>query len=126
MLQGKPTPFSSPVGLGVKNVGIVEQVDGETKIVSERVIFEKFKHNIEISVNNGEVIVIRKTLDELMKMIDNDAFVYAHKSAVVNLKYVDKIIPTDMILETGQKIPISRRNYQSIKLAFSKYIGGLL
>ena len=60
--------------------------------------------------NNGEVIVIRKTLDELMKMIDNDAFVYAHKSAVVNLKYVEKIIPTDMILETGQKIPISRRN----------------
>ena len=45
---------------------------------------------------------------------------------MVNLKYVDKIIPTDMILETGQKIPISRRNYQSIKLAFSKYIGGLL
>lgn len=47
MLQGKPTPFSSPVGLGVKNVGIVEQVDGETKIVGERVIFEKFKHNDE-------------------------------------------------------------------------------
>ncbi|KAI9115015.1 hypothetical protein K1719_014028 [Acacia pycnantha] len=49
-IQGKPTPFSSPLGLGisgVKNVGTTEQVDEETKSISDRVIFEKFKHNDE-------------------------------------------------------------------------------
>ncbi|XP_028773565.1 uncharacterized protein LOC114730620 [Neltuma alba] len=49
-IQGKPTPFSSPLGLGtsgVKNVGNIEQVDKETTSISDRVIFENFKHNDE-------------------------------------------------------------------------------
>ncbi|XP_054805326.1 uncharacterized protein LOC129308280 [Prosopis cineraria] len=49
-IQGKPTPFLSPLGLGiseVKDVGTIEQVDKETKSISDRVIFEKFKHNDE-------------------------------------------------------------------------------
>ena len=46
---------------------ILKYGNSNTKVSIDSIIFfEKFKHNIEISVNNGEVIVIRKTLDELM------------------------------------------------------------
>lgn len=90
------------------------------------VYFEKFKHNIEIMTVSDEVFNIRKTLSELFDMINDERFIYAHKSAVVNLKYINKITPTDVILENNRKIPISRRNYKTIKLAFSKYVGGLL
>lgn len=94
--------------------------------VNSIVYFEKYKHNLEILTVSGSVHIVRKTLSEFCNMINNANFIYAHKSAVVNLKYVKKVTPTDIILENGRKIPISRRNYNSVKLEFSKYIGGLL
>lgn len=90
------------------------------------VCVEKYKHNIEISTVSDSIYTVRKTLSSFCDMINDADFIYAHKSAVVNLKYVKKVTPTDIILENDRKIPISRRNYNSVKLEFSKYIGGLL
>lgn len=101
--------------------------DTNIKINSSSIMFfEKYKHNLEITCNFGEKFIVRKTLDELMGAIEDDNFIYAHKSAVVNMKYVKQVTPTDIILENGTKIPISRRNFKSIKLAFAKYIGELI
>lgn len=94
--------------------------------VNTIVCFEKYKHNIEILTVSDSVYIVRNTLSEFCNMINNSNFIYAHKSAVVNLKYIKKVTTTDIILENDRKIPISRRNYNSVKLAFSKYIGGLL
>lgn len=94
--------------------------------VNTIVYFEKYKHNIEILTVPDSVYIVRKSLSEFCDMINDANFIYAHKSAVVNLKYIKKVTPTDIILENDRKIPISRRNYNSVKLAFSKYIGDLL
>lgn len=99
---------------------------GDTSIklnTSDIMLFEKYKHNLEILCSSGEKIIVRKTLDEFLRYLENDRFIYAHKSAVVNLKYIKKVTPTDIILEDDTKIPISRRNFKSIRLAFIKYIG---
>lgn len=70
LLQGKSTPFLSPLGLGGARDGLagtIKQVE-EAKRISDRVIFERFKHideekgdfigpndgnETEISVANG-------------------------------------------------------------------------
>ncbi|KAF7837326.1 uncharacterized protein G2W53_005808 [Senna tora] len=46
-IQGKSTPFLSPLGLGISKVGrvgAISQVEEDTKSVGDRIIFERFKH----------------------------------------------------------------------------------
>lgn len=88
--------------------------------------FEKYQHTIEIFLCNKTSFKIRMTLSQLFEMISDNSFIYAHKGAVVNMKYIEKIISDDIFLRSGKIIPISRRNHKTIKENFSKYVGEVL
>ncbi len=106
---------------------IIKTGSSELRIMTKNIeYFEKYQHTIEIFLCNKTSFKIRMTLSQLFEMISDNSFIYAHKGAVVNMKYIEKIISDNIFLRSGKIIPISRRNYKNVKENFSKYIGGVL
>jgi two-component system LytT family response regulator len=74
---------------------------------------------------NGETYIKRSTLKELLSQLDSDTFKRVHRSTIVNLNYVSKIIPHTkgeffLVLLPDQKIKVSR-NYRNVIKTFLKH-----
>ena len=51
----------------------------------------------------------------------DEAFVRVGRSYLVNLNYVRRIGKTELILNTGEKLPVPRGSYKKLNEAFIKY-----
>jgi len=71
-----------------------------------------------VFVKDGKRIMVTKTLNELEKLLDTDQFIRIHRSYTVNINYIKKISTEDgaydVILQDGQKLPVSRRKKDSL------------
>jgi len=113
--------------------GLVEEMD---KTINSNRILLHAKNAIEV-VNQDELlylqadsnychvytkdekrIMVTKTLSEIEKMLDMENFVRIHRSYTVNLAFIKKISTEDgaydVILESGQKLPVSRRKKENL------------
>ena len=82
-----------------------------------RFIESNRNYNIIHADNDYEV---RGTLSELEAKLD-EAFVRVGRSYLVNLNYVRRIGKTELILNTGEKLPAPRGSYKKLNEAFIKY-----
>ena len=53
-----------------------------------------------------------------------DSFVRCHRSYIVGVRYIKSLSKTDITLDNGTKLPLSRSNYQSVHQAFIRYFKG--
>ena len=97
------------------------QTDGETIriAVSDIVSVEAFSHCVEV-VTERESYRIEGTISGMEKLL-GAGFVRCHRSYLVSLKYVRKITRTDVVLDTGTQIPLSRRKYDMVNQTFIHY-----
>ncbi len=56
-----------------------------------------------------------------IKKILTEEFIFCHRSYIVNLRYVRSIGKTELILDGGEKIPLSRRLYNDVNKKFIEY-----
>lgn len=106
---------------------LIKSDGAETKIKMNCIMYcEKFEHSIDIVMNDNRTYRIRKTLSELYDELCGNRFIYINKGIIVNMKYIEHITQTDVVMENGSKLPISRRSYSEIKAKFSEYVGGLI
>jgi two-component system LytT family response regulator len=65
-----------------------------------------------IFLNNGEKILVSKTLKEMEHMLSTPAFCRVHNSHLINLKYVSKLLKGDsnvIIMSDNAEVEVSRR-----------------
>lgn len=62
---------------------------------------------------------IRKWQDELV----GEPFVFSHRSFLVNLACVSRINKDEIVLDGGEAVPLSRRNWKSFQDAFIRFYG---
>jgi two-component system LytT family response regulator len=68
----------------------------------------------------GETYIKRSTLKELLTQLGSSMFKRVHRSTIVNLRFVEKVIPHTkgeffLILQQDQKIKVSRNYRETIK-----------
>jgi DNA-binding LytR/AlgR family response regulator len=80
---------------------------------------EAFAHNVRITAKAG-VWETRAKISELEEML-GDGFVRCHRSYLVGLRHVNRITKTDVVLENGVALPLSRRLYGDVNRAFITY-----
>lgn len=104
---------------------ILVDVDGEIIRIKQKDIFyvEAFSHTVEINTEK-EKFVTRKNISTIEKELDENAFVRCHRSYIVGLKHVKRIRKTEIELDDGRIIPVSRRQYANVSMAFIKYYKG--
>ncbi|WP_316810143.1 LytTR family DNA-binding domain-containing protein [Pedobacter heparinus] len=69
-------------------------------------------------LQNGEKILVSKVLKEYAELLENNGFIRTHQSHLVNLKFVKSWLKEDggmLLLETGEKIPVSRPHKDKVK-----------
>lgn len=80
-------------------------------------------HKVILGIENMdgsiETITAKNSMGELEKeLLQGGMFQKTHRSYIVNLMFVKSITKTDVIMDNGDKIPLSRRMYQKVNESF--------
>lgn len=74
-------------------------------------------------LQTGEKILASKVLKEYAELLENNGFIRTHQSHLVNLTFVKSWLKQDggvILLETGEKIPVSRPHKDKVKQQLTK------
>ena len=83
---------------------------------------EVFSHSCVIHTTSG-LIEQKVSITELENSF-GEQFVRVHRSYLVNLERVKQIGKTEIVLENDEIVPLSRRKYNEVNLAFIRYFKG--
>lgn len=72
----------------------------------------------------GDVITLRKGLNELEALLPASFFFRIHRKYIINLAYVREFDEAHVTLDSGRTFPVSRRNIKEFRLAIKAYIEG--
>lgn len=75
-------------------------------------------------IDKRENLECHETLASVESRLPFNHFFRCHKSFLVNLKYVDSYNRTNLILENGETILVSRNQYKEFTEAYSDYLSG--
>lgn len=100
------------------------QENGEMlKILTKNICYvEVFSHFCSIHTTKG-VIETKMSISDLEKKLV-DGFIRVHRSYLVNLEQIKKIAKTEIYMENGNIVPLSRRKYKDVNIAFIQYFRG--
>lgn len=87
--------------------------------VHEIIYLESQLHKVNIVLENKEY-----QCNERLAVLENyldERFVKIHKSYLVNMNYISEFSGSEMILRTGQRIPISKNRYADTKEKIIEY-----
>ena len=108
---------------------LIETIDGENrKIALQDILFVEAKgHYVHLHTIEGD-FSYKKPISELEKEILSlekgtkaSAFVSSHRSFLVNLAHIERVLRTDCLLDDGSKVPISRNSYKAVNEAFISF-----
>ncbi len=103
---------------------VLLSVDSESfKVKLKDIIYiEAFGHSCCVACKNRDYEV-KLPISDIVKMLD-ESFVKCHRSYVANLRNVSRITKTDVVFDNGKSIPVSRRMYGDVNIAFINYYRG--
>lgn len=87
--------------------------------------FEIFKRLVRVHYQGEERFDYYGTMEQLEKQMLKKDFVRVHRSYMVNLQYIGKFQRPNLILKTGEVIPIGVTYTKQVDQAFSEYISRL-
>lgn len=98
--------------------------DGLRKLLfRELVMVESFNHDRVCTMADGSKAVTADTLASLMERLSADPrFFSPHRAYIVNMEYIAALNSTDVLLSTGQHVPVARTNYAALKKAYLDYL----
>ena len=73
----------------------------------------------------GDIITLRKGLNELEMLLPAASFFRIHRKYIVNLAYVREFDEAHVTLDSGRTFPVSRRNIKQFRHAIKTYIEGV-
>ncbi len=78
-------------------------------------------HNIVIHTTTDDLVIYERLQTFLKKL--PPYFIQCHKSFVVNLRKIRRFQSTDILLKTGDVVPISRSRYAQTRTAYFTFMG---
>lgn len=94
--------------------------------VSKIAYIESVSRRRKIVLVSKEEIFTGDNLSSIFDKLDKHRFKYTHKSIVVSLGKVDKVLSQTILLVTGDEIPISRQHIVEFKRELRRFMGGSL
>ncbi len=88
-------------------------------------VFEIYKRLVRVHYKGGESFEYYGTMEQLEKQMLDKNFVRVHRSYLVNLKYIVKFQRPNLILKTGEVIPIGVTYTKLVDQVFSDYVSRL-
>lgn len=109
----------------IKQSMTVESNGEVMKIFLEDILYiEANKRVCDIHLEH-HVVAVSSTLKELSSQLNED-FVSTHRSYVVNMKHMNRLLKSDVILSNGESIPVSRRLAKEVQEKFVAHYKGVV
>lgn len=110
-------------------VFLVKTKEGLVSLPCSKIEYiENSSRMLEICLSGGKLvqsIFIRKSFDEEIKeLLWQDNFLQVHKSFVINLKYVKKMVQNNMVMESDKIIPVSKKRIAEVKRKYLLFVSG--
>ena len=87
---------------------------------------ENSSRKLEIHLTDGRKITsiyIRKSFEEeTRELINARNFMCVHKSFLVNLNYVRRLNQSDVVMDSGIRIPVSKKSFLDVKKKYLLFI----
>ncbi len=98
--------------------------DGMRKIlIRELVMIESFNHDRVCSMADGSQLITSDTLAFLMEHLSSaPCFFSPHRAYIVNLEHITALNAADLLLSTGQRVPVARTKYAALKKAYMDFL----
>jgi len=100
---------------------LIETADGATHISVDRITYiEAFGRKTAVHLSDNTVIDCTMNISKFSAMQVN-GFVSSHRSYIVNLRFMRSIGKTEIALDNGTIIPLSRRLYKDVNEKFIQF-----
>ena len=83
---------------------------------------EAFSHTVAI-ITGTDTIQVKMPISEVEKLL-GEAFIRCHRSYLVGLKHIARLSKTEVILDSGKALPLSRGAAATVHKAFISYYTG--
>ena len=125
----KKEKLFSVLDRAVENLGkkeeslVLETENGVLRVnFSEIMLAEAKGHDTVLTLTSG-IETAKIGINDLEKKLDT-SFVRSHRSYLVGLRHITRITKTDVILDNGALIPLSRRMYAEVNQKFIDFYKG--
>ena len=98
-----------------------ETEEGVVRLLEKDLLYaEAFSHVVTLVCKcaPGEGKMNIKTPISELEILHGDSFVRCHRSYLVGLRHIRQIKRTEVILDDGSKLPLSRRSYDTVNRKF--------
>ena len=86
---------------------------------------ESKNHSVEVHLKSGKSIKTRTSLTDIKKLFDkSDEFIPVGASYIVNLRCIQSILQSELIMTNGQSIPVPRRIRNDVKEQYFNFYSG--
>lgn len=93
-------------------------------VVSDIWYIEAMGHKSRIVTSNGEYI-LKHSISEVGKRLEmKEGIISCHRSFLTNLQHVSSITKSEIMMDNGVRIPVSRGNVKTVNEAFVRYYKG--
>ena len=95
--------------------------NGSVVTASNNIVYvEAFGKKTQVNLKSGKKITCPLGLSAVSEKL-GQGFVSCHRSYIVNLEFISSVSKNEITMDSGEKIPISRRLYDSVNRAFIDY-----
>ncbi|MDE7224688.1 MAG: LytTR family DNA-binding domain-containing protein [Acetatifactor sp.] len=113
-LLQEPTPFQQL---------IFQTQEGVVKLTEQEIDYFEARGHYTIchTQEAGEELVLRESFNTLCDRLSQRPFIRCHRSYLCHIAHIYRVDKTQIILEGGGSIPVSRRMYEPVVKAFVAY-----
>lgn len=97
---------------------VILSIAGENiKLEQDEILYVEVNRHYLMIHTAKDVYEVKMSLAEMSETL-TDAFVATHRSFMVNLEHVERVMRTECLLSDGSSVPISRNCYKAVNEAF--------
>lgn len=101
---------------------LIPALDGYAKVALSDVLFiESRGHFMKFHLEKG-VMEMRRTLSSMEQTLGTKGFIRSHRCYLVNLRRIFRLKEDHCLLDNGQRVPVSRKQYPVVKKAFMDWV----
>lgn len=107
----------------------VKTKEGQVAVPFSRIEYiENYSRVINVCMTDGKKIksiYIRKSFNEETKpVLEDNRFIQVHKSFIINMNHVNRLVQGGIIMESGKNIPVSRARTAEVKKEYLMFVSG--